>query len=41
LPISVPPAGVPEMVGAEVTVMENAGSEALEAPSATLITMPV
>jgi hypothetical protein len=29
------------MIGAEVTVMENAGSEALDAPSATLITMPV
>jgi len=29
------------MTGAEVTVMENAGSEALDAPSATLITMRV
>jgi hypothetical protein len=29
------------MIGAEVTVMENAGNEALAAPSATLITMPV
>jgi hypothetical protein len=29
------------MVGAEVTVMENAGSEALDAPSDTLITIPV
>jgi hypothetical protein len=29
------------MIGAEVTVIENAGSEALDAPSATLITMPV
>jgi len=29
------------MIGAEVTVTENAGSEALDAPSATLITMPV
>jgi hypothetical protein len=29
------------MVGAEVTVIENAGSEALDAPSATLITIPV
>jgi hypothetical protein len=29
------------MIGAEVTVMENAGSEALAVPSATLITMPV
>jgi hypothetical protein len=41
LPTSVPLPGVPEMVGAEVTVMENAGREALDAPSATLITMPV
>ena len=32
--------GVPEMVGAEVTVIEKGGSEALEGPSATLITMP-
>jgi len=29
------------MIGAEVTVMENAGREALDTPSATLITMPV
>ena len=29
------------MIGAEVTVMENVGSEALDAPSDTLITMPV
>jgi hypothetical protein len=29
------------MVGAEVTVMENVGSEALDAPSDTLITMPL
>ena len=29
------------MVGAEVTVIENAGSEALDAPSATLIAIPV
>jgi ethanolamine ammonia-lyase small subunit len=29
------------MVGAEVTVMENAGRDALDAPSDTLITMPV
>jgi len=29
------------MVGPEVTVTENAGREALDAPSATLITMPV
>ena len=28
------------MVGADVTVMENAGNEALDAPSATLTTMP-
>jgi hypothetical protein len=41
LPTSVPLAGVPEIVGPEVTVMENAGREALDAPSATRITMPV
>jgi len=29
------------MVGPAVTVMENAGNEALDAPSATLMTMPV
>ena len=33
--------GVPDIVGPAVTVMENAGSEALDAPSATLMTMPV
>ena len=36
-----PLAGVPEIAGPAVTVMENAGSEALDEPSATLITMPV
>src|SRR5262249_41423406 len=35
LPTSVPPLGVPEMVGAEVTVMAKAGSEALDVPSET------
>ena len=28
------------MIGAEVTVMENAGSEALDDPSLALITIP-
>jgi hypothetical protein len=37
----VPLPGIPEMVGAEVTVIEKAGSEALCEPSATLMTMPV
>jgi hypothetical protein len=32
--------GEPEIVGPVVTVIENAGSEALAAPSATLIRMP-
>ncbi len=41
MPISVPLDGVPEIVGAEVTVMEKAGKDALDAPSATLITIPV
>jgi hypothetical protein len=41
LPTSVPLAGVPEIVGPEVTVMAKAGSEALDVPSDTLITMPV
>ena len=41
MPTSVPLGGVPEIVGADVTVIEKAASEALAAPSATLMTMPV
>jgi hypothetical protein len=33
-------AGVPVIVGPAVTVIEKAGSEAVEVPSATLITIP-